>query len=380
MKSAAGYNQSANFATAALANRWQPWLVVVALVLAACSSDATRDATTIPLPTGHYEGPISYLGTEVRVALDLREVTPGQLQADVSFPTMPGLEFAAAQLRYQEPQLRIEQHAHANGGISIQAVREGDFLRGVLTWDSLRTDFVWVRRGDAASRGYREQSVRLGLPGYSQPLAILFPDDTLAKHPAIALVPPLAATARATTQAARLARQGYVTVVVPVTAPSPVAAGTDSVATQVASAALTLLRTQTGVDSSRVGIWGSGVASSAVALAAATSQPQAAFVVLEAAPATTAAEARQYRVLGEQHLSTLGIYAALDTSVNVQESSRRLRTALGNKGAMQVRTIPQVSSTFVLPGRASEDGQWQWPRPAPNYWEGVLAWLKSVNQ
>lgn len=364
---------SSGAATTVVARAWYPWLA--AALLTACSSDATREAATLPLPVGHYEGPISYQGTELRVALDLREATPGHLQADVSFPAVLGLEFPAAQLHYQEPQLRIQQYADPMMGIRIQAVREGDFLRGVLSWDSVRADFVWARRGEAAPRGYREQSARVQYGGRTHTLTLLFPEDTLAKHPAIALLP--AATAAGTAaRAARLAHQGFVTLVVP-----PVPGSPDSAAAPAASAALALLRAQVEVDSSKVGLWAGGSGAPWVAGAAAQAQPQAAFLVLEAAPANSSAEARRYQVLGQQRLPTLGLYAALDTSVQVQESARRLRTALGyRRGGMQVRTIAQATPAFLIPGRTSPDGQWQWPRPAPGYWEDVTQWLQSVTK
>lgn len=340
------------------------WWGAIALLLAACSSDGARDQATVPLPTGHYEGPINYRGSQLRVALDLRETTPGQLQGEVSFPENPGISFPAQQLRYQEPQLRLDERLGQAGGISLQAIREGDFLRGVLSWDSVQADFVWVRRGEAAPRGYREQRLQLG----AQTATLRLPEDTLATHPAVVLLNIPAGPA------ARLTRQGFVTLVLPLPA-TP-----DSALLQTIGGALAALRNQAGVDSSRVGLWSRGAATSWAAGAATQAQPQAAFVVLEGAAANTAAEAKVYRQLSQQRIPTLGLYAALDTAVNVPESARRLRTALAFRRSGMVRTYPKATPHFVVPGRADSNGQWQWPTSAPGYWEGLTEWLRLVTK
>lgn len=340
------------------------------LLLAACSPDSgSGTQTTVPLPTGHYEGPISYQGTELRVALDLREVAPGKLQADVSFPQVPGLEFEAAGLKYREPQLQLEQGV---GGISLQAVREGDFLRGVLSWDSARTDFVWARRGEAAPRPFREQTLAVRSAGGAQAAQLRLPDDTVAHHPALVLVAQPQTLAAAQTRAAYLARRGFVTLVV--TAATP-ASPADSGAYHTTAVALSALRRQTAVDSGRVGCWVRGQLAPQVAAAA--SQPgSAAFVVMEAVPAATWEQAAAYLPLSRQRVPVLALYAGLDTTTDVRESARRLRTALGYRSGSQVRVYPQVGPEFVQRGRINPNGQWQWPKPAEGYWEGLVEWLQ----
>jgi hypothetical protein len=133
------------------------WWAVVVLLLSGCSLDSGQKAV-VSLPTGHYEGPISYQGTELLAVLDLRESKPGQLEADLHFPQLEGLDFAATNLSYTEPQLRFEEPAQP-GGIQITAIREGDFLRGMFTLDSVRADFVWVRRGQPEPRSYQEKQL-----------------------------------------------------------------------------------------------------------------------------------------------------------------------------------------------------------------------------
>ena len=74
----------------------------------ACSG--REEPTKLPLPTGHYEGPVTYQSTDLRVTLDVREPTPGQLQADLYFPDVAGISFPVVKLRYEEPQLYLSRH------------------------------------------------------------------------------------------------------------------------------------------------------------------------------------------------------------------------------------------------------------------------------
>jgi hypothetical protein len=337
------------------------------LLLAGCSGNAGSESVmAVPPPTGHYEGPISYQGTELRVALELREIRPGQLQAEISFPQLPGLEFEAARTTYQAPQLRLEQESGQPGAVTVQAVREGDFLRGVLSWDTIPADFVWVRRGAAAAPGFREQA--LNVPGTGR-LHLLFPDDTLARHAALLLLTSPATAAAARQRATYLARRGFVTVVVPT-------ASADSVGAQRAAAVLRQVRRHPGIDSARVGYWGRGPVVATV-VAAASVPPRPGFVVLEAAPAATRDEAKPYYALQQLRIPALAFYAGLDTTVQAAASARRLRAALGGRRGTQVRIIPQVTAEFSRPGYTRSDGQWQWPQPAPEYWDGLPAWLRQ---
>lgn len=359
------------------------WSVRVAcgvglLLTAACSAESgSGTQATAPLPVGHYEGPISYQGTELRVALDLRTSPEGKLQAEVSFPQVPGLEFDAIRPSYREPQLVLEQEPGQPGGVIVQAVREGDFLRGVLSWNGVQSDFVWVRRGDAPARGFREQKFTLRYAGYDQISRLLVPDDTVTQHPAVALLSVRGGQAAAQARAIYLARHGFVTLLVITSEPR---SATDSTITQAAAGALHALRNHPAVDSTKVGCWGRGSTAPQVAKAATQAQPSAAFVVLEAAPAATQEQATAYQPLNTKRIPVLALYAGLDTTVQAKESARRLRTALGRRNNKQVRTYAQATATFTQPGRTTPDGQWQWPTPTQGYWEGIMEWLKAVSR
>ncbi|RFP67088.1 hypothetical protein D0N36_00985 [Hymenobacter lapidiphilus] len=323
---------------------------LLALLLSACSGNP--DSGEVPNaapPTGHYEGAISYQGSELRTALDLRETKSGQLTATLSFPQVPGLEFEAATANYQAPQLRLEEAPGQPGGIVVQAVREGDFLRGVVNWDSVRADFVWVRRGEAPAPGFLDTTLTVAVPG--QPalrLRLLLPDDTLPRHPALVLLASATDGPAAARRATHLARRGIVTLLLPPSA----------------------------ADSGRVGYWGRGTVAPRVAEAAGQ-QPQPGFAVLEAAAAATHAEAAAYQVFNQQRIPVLAFYAGLDTTVQAAASARRLRPILGYRRGTQVQVLAGVTSDFRRPGRTGSDGQWQWPQPAPEYWNGLVEWLKA---
>ncbi|TGE27190.1 dienelactone hydrolase family protein [Hymenobacter metallicola] len=341
-------------------------------MLSGCSSDQAS-TTTLPLPTGHYEGPISYQGTDVRVALDLRETTPGKLEADMHFLEAGGLSFAAAKVRYKEPQLMFEQPGQRSQA-SVNAIREGDFLRGVFTLDSIKAEFVWVRRGQPAPRAYQEKTFTYSLQGRRQRLTLLVPTDTLAQHPAVALLADAASAASATMRADLLARQGFLTVVVPVSGPAP---EPDSTTLQGIVTAFQALRKEPGVDSTQVGFWLRGSMAAQLVPVASLTQPTASFVVLENVPVASAAEAKPFQALGRQRIPVLACYAAADTSLNVRDSSRRLRTALGARRGSIVRSFPLANADFVMPGRLNSDGKWSWPQPAPGFVETMVTWLRQ---
>ena len=321
------------------------------------------------LPSGHYEGTVAYQGTELAAALDLREVSPGQLEADVHFPQNEGLSFPAENLRYTEPQLLLDSPA---GGTSISAIREGDFLRGVVALDSIKADFVWVRRGKALPRAYQTKQLpavaALSLPA----LTLLIPQDTLASHPAVALFAAPAAQPAARLRAAQLASQGFVATVVALPQALPPA---DSAMLQSAVQVLRALRRAPAVDTMRVGLWARGTAA-AVVPAAALARPKAAFVVLEIVSIASREEARPFQLLSRQKIPVLGLYAAADTSLDAKDSARRLRNAARGQRGTQIRLFPKADARFLLPGQGSADGKWTWPAAAPGYIQAIADWLK----
>ncbi|UOQ53391.1 hypothetical protein [Hymenobacter cellulosivorans] len=347
-------------------------VVALGLLLGGCSSGGGGQATTLPLPTGHYEGPISYQGTDLRVALDLREAAPGQLEADMSFPELPGLSFAATNLRYKEPQLMFEQPGQTSK-VAINAIREGDFLRGIFTLDSIKTEFVWVRRGQAAARAYQEKAFPAPTNGSAQQLTLLIPVDTITRHPAVALLADEASAAAAAARADLLARQGFLAVVVP-TAKVPEG---DSTSIRSVAATFQALRKHPAIDSTQVGLWLRGPGAAELVLVTGLLEPAASFVILENVAVSSADEAKPFQQVSRQKIPVLALYAAADTSLNVQDSARRLRTAVGTRQGSAVRTFAQANADFIVPGRLGSDGKWIWPQPAVGFTDGLTLWLRQ---
>jgi len=345
------------------------WGPVLGWLLTACSLEPATQAV-VSLPTGHYEGQVSYQGSELRAVLDLREARPSQLEADLHFPEAEDLDFSATNLSYTEPQLRLEEGAQP-GGITITAIREGDFLRGVFTLDSVRVDFVWVRRGQPEERPYQEKQLPAQPKLGTLPLTLLVPNDTASQHAAVALFTDAAHQMAATARAGQLARQGFIAAVVTV---APAASAPDSATLQATAATLWALRRVTTVDTTRIGLWVRGAVAATVAPAAALVSPNAAFVVLENVPIASNEDAKPFQVLARQRVPMLALYAAADTSLNATESARRL--GAGSRRSILIRTFPKADANFRVPGGLSSDGKWTWPRPATGYVEAVRAWRK----
>ncbi len=341
------------------------------LLLAACSGKSSKPA--LPLPTGHFEGPVTIQGTELRAVLDLREVTPGKLQAELSFPAVPGMEVPINNVRYKEPQLQFEQRGGFPGQVTVNAIREGDFLRGAFLLDSLRAEFVWVRRGPAAPRQYQEQAVRLKAGSQIQVATLYLPEDTVSRHPVIIVMPDSATTAGGPARAAWLARKGMASLLL-----SPSAsklAPTDSSARQWVQAAFTRLRTTPHIDTARVALWVRGTAAAQVVHGIEQQRPVA--VILEAVPLSNAGEAQPYKALTRQRIPAMALYAGADPSVDVRQSARRMRTAIGYGRGNAVHVYPNANAYFLLPGSTSTAGLWSWPHFAAGYVEDVEQWLQQ---
>ncbi|ALD20005.1 hypothetical protein AM218_00655 [Hymenobacter sp. DG25A] len=346
-------------------------MVVSCLLLAACSGKSGKPV--LPLPTGHFEGPVTIQGTELRAALDLREVAPGRLQAELSFPAVPGMEVPLNEVHYAEPQLQFEQQGGFPGHVTVNAIREGDFLRGAFLLDSLRAEFVWVRRGPAEPRQYQEQAVRLIAGSQRQVATLYLPEDTVSRHPVMVVLPDSATTAGGPARAAWLARKGVASLLL-----APAASKiepTDSSARQWVEAAFATLRTTPRIDTARVALWVRGTAAAQIIKTIARQRPAA--VILEAIPLASAAEAQPYKALTRQRIPALGLYAGADPAVDARQSARRLRNAIGYGRGNAVQVYPRANAYFLLPGSTNTAGLWSWPHFAPGYVQDVEQWLQQ---
>ncbi|WP_156126430.1 alpha/beta hydrolase family protein [Hymenobacter sp. DG25B] len=346
-------------------------LAVGCLLLTACSGKSGKPA--LPLPTGHFEGPVTIQGTELRAALDLREVAPGKLQAELSFPAVPGMEVPLNEVHYTEPQLHFEQQGGFPGHVTVNAIREGDFLRGSFLLDSLRAEFVWVRRGPAAPRQYQEQAVRLQAGNQRQIATLYLPEDTVARHPVMVVLPDSVTSAVGPARAAWLARQGVASLLLAPAASKN--APTDSSARQWVEAAFSALRTTPTIDTARVALWVRGTAATQVVKSVA--RPRPVGIILEAVPLASAAEAQAYKALSRQRIPTLALYAGADDAVDARQSARRLRNAIGYGRGNAVQVYLKANAYFLLPGSTNTAGLWSWPYFAPGYVQDVEQWLQQ---
>ncbi|WP_084445860.1 hypothetical protein [Hymenobacter roseosalivarius] len=270
--------------------RWcLPFLLVS--LLSACSTDG-REAANLPPPTGHFEGPITYQGTELRATLDLREIKPGQLQGEVRLADRQGLSLPVQQITYQHPRLTVRWATGAASDFVINLTREGDFLKGKFTADSTEAEILMVRRGDAEPLPYLEQALPVRIGGRMLPATVLMPDDTLRVHPAVVLLQNAPQRTPLAVQILTdlLARRGVVVMLVagrPATAAASVSP--DSLAADVLAAARALKRVA-GVDTTQIGLVGSGSGATALALAAGKDDKENSlikYVVALGAPGTS---------------------------------------------------------------------------------------------
>ncbi|GGE97928.1 dienelactone hydrolase family protein [Hymenobacter cavernae] len=342
------------------------WLLPCLLVVEGCSSG---ERSAGPLPTGHYEGPVTYQGTEQRVVLDLREDATGRLEGDLQFANKEGLGFPAANLRYNAPMLHFERQAGAPDNMIVEAIREGDFWRGTLTTDSAQAELLLVRRGKADPRPYGTQGLTIRYGTQNMRSTLRLPDDTVRRHPAVVLLPDSATNLNQV--ADLLARQGFATLI---TQPAPTTP--DSAAGQMAQAALATLRATPSVDTTHVGLWVTGKNAPRALALATRGKASPAFVVVQAVPVSSAEAQQPFRALARQRIPVLALYGGNDTTVDVRESSRRLRSALGGRAAT-VRVYPNANHNLALPGGTRADGKWEWSRPATGYVEDLLAWLRA---
>jgi len=349
---------------------WPPyvvgWLLPCLLVVAGCSSG---ERSAGPLPTGHYEGPITYQGAELRAVLDLREDATGHLEGDLRFPDNQSLSFAIEDLRYNAPLLRFERQPGRPENVVVEAIREGDFWRGTLTTDSAHAELLLVRRGKADPRPYGIQGLTIRYGSQNMQSTLRLPDDTLRKHPAVVLIPD--STTNLGQAADLLARQGFATLV---TQPAP--STPDSAAGHMAQAALATLRATPSVDTMHVGLWVAGASAPLALTLAAQGKVKPAFFVMQAVPVTSMQTQQSMRALARERVPVLALYGGADPTLNVRENTRRLRSVLGGRGST-VRLYASANRNLVLPSGTRADGKWEWSHPATGYVDELLTWLRA---
>lgn len=420
----------------------------------------------MPPPTGHFEGPITYQGTELRASLDLREVGPGKLQGEVQLADRQNLRLPAQQITYQHPRLTVQWATGETTDFTVSITREGDFLKGKFKADTVEVEVevevLLVRRGEAEPLPYREQPLRFASGSSTLTGRLLVPDDTLAAHPAVVVLQnaPQRTTPSVQLLTELLARQGFTVLIIAGQPSTAAPIPPDSLATHVLAAARALGHVA-GVDSSRVGLAGSGSNATVLALAAGKDDKGSSairFIIALSAPGTsnaareaeevaqvlrkqnaTAADQRlvalartqlvQYvqragrgdtsrlhrnlqkiapqpwakftglpatipagseldqprwrelafdpRTAWEQvRVPVLLLYGGADTTLNVQATAVRLRGTTGSRRGSVVRVYAGADQHLLLP-MGTREGKWQWPRPAPDYVDDLIGWLRE---
>ena len=349
------------------ATRWTGiMLLSLAAGLVSCTPSTTDKPPTVPV--GRYEGTLSYRGAELAVVLNLSLDSGSRgVQVLLRAPAAPPYSRAFDSVAYRAPTLT----ARLPGGSRLQLREEPNFLTGTV-WlhDTLRAELVAVRRGPADPPSYAV--ARQSGPAGALAAVSFVPLDTVQRRPALLLWCAPGTLGAAYGWADWLARQGMVVTV------AAAESLPDAAAAAQLSAALQRLRDYgaAGVDSARVSVWATGAAGRAALLAAATGKRMQGLLVLETelGPADQA----WLRPRGRRgpRLPVLGLYGALDTTINVAVSSQQLRRAVAGQPQSGVKVYAAASGALLL--RAPADSVRRWPQPpadlAPSLWQ----WLNGL--
>ncbi len=325
--------------------------------LVACQARQERRDTDLPPPVGHYEGRLGAPGQlGPRIALDIRHPTPGHYDAELTAPAAGTLSFVADSLIFSHNQLRLTRPARP--GQVLNLTLDGDFWRGALTLDSTKTPTLLVKRGAPAPRTYQVAKV----PQPAGPAWLFAPADTGTPGAALALLPDTQTAPAAALWADALAREGVIVLVMP-------AADSGTVATETPRlrAALRLLRTTAGADTTNVGLWAAGARASGLvqALTVAEGSPKVAFLIvqnLRPAPAAKAA----LRELKRRKVPLLGLYGGPNAAIGANS----LRGAGGGRRGATVRSYRTAGVDLLVAGGLS-------PRFGPGLPGEVVEWLRG---
>jgi dienelactone hydrolase len=261
----------------------------------------------------------------------LREVQPGKLQGEVQLADHQNLSLPVQQITYQHPRLTVRWTTGTTTDFTINFTREGDFLKGKFTADSAEADILLVRRGEAEPLPYREQPIRFKNGSNALAGTLLMPDDTLQVHPAVVMLQNAPQRSSLSMQILTdlLARRGVVVLLMAGRPSTATTSGSpDSLATDVLAAAQALRRVA-GVDSTQIGLVGSGAGATALALAANKDDKKNSvinFVVALGAPGSSnaAREAEQVtRALRKQRASAADQRLVALTRSQLEQYMRR---------------------------------------------------------
>lgn len=336
--------------------RWgQGCLGLLGLALGACHSQPAHPEVARP-PVGHYEGSIALAGQpEERAALDIRHPSPGHYEAEFTAPGAGSLSFVADTVFFSGNQLRLTRPARS--GQALTLALDGDFWRGTLTLDSTTLSTILVKRGIPTPSVYHVEEV----PQATGSAWLFVPSDTSTPGPALALLPDAQTGPTAALWADALAREGVIVLVLPV--PDSAKALADA---SPLPAAIRLLRSTAGADTSNVGVWAVGAQAAAVAqLLARPNHLPVAYLITQNAEIDLANRVA-FRELRSRQVPLLGLYGG-------GASARRagaLRSVLGRGRGVAVRSYRTTAPDLLVPGGLG-------PRFGPGLPGEVVEWLRG---
>jgi len=325
--------------------RWSLLTLLGGLWLTACQSADKTPATNTTPPVGHYEGSLrAGQLAEEKAALDIRHPSPGHYEAELTVPGAPQLNFVADTILFANQQLRLRRPGQP--GQALTLALDGDFWRGTLALEEVKTEVLLVKRGPPAPSTYHVEELPQGTGGSAWLFAHA---DTRTPGAALALLPDSTTVAAAPLWADALAREGIVVLVL------PVADSTTGLAQ-----ARALLRHLPGVDTTSIGVWAAGRRATALAreLAAAGTAP--AFAILQ----NVANDRSALRILRHQQLPVLGLCGGAPAA-----EAGRLRAALGGRGNA-VLSFPNAAADLRLPSGFG-------PHFGPGLPGAVVEWLRQ---
>jgi alpha-beta hydrolase superfamily lysophospholipase len=101
-----------------------------------------------------------------------------------------------------------------------------------------------------------------------------------------------------------------------------------------------------------------------------------AFLIVQQTPFSPA-DRSLLRQLAQRRIAVLSLYGASDTTVNVTESAKQLRTALGTRSGSAVNVYAAADRHLLLTAAGKNDTVHLWPQQAAGAAEGIASWLKQ---
>lgn len=332
------------------------WLGLILLSASACQPQHEQVPEAAVPPVGHYEGSLSTTGqAEARAALDVRHPSPGHYEAELTVAGTSTLGFVSDTIMFSNNQLRLIRPARP--GQVLTLTLDGDFWRGTLALDSVKATAILLKRGAPTPSTHRVEEV----PQANGSAWLFSPADTSTPGAALALLPDATTAPTAAIWADALAREGIITLLLPAADSATVITETPRL-----QAALRLLRSTAGADTTSLGAWATG--SRATALVPALTGPGAPRLAFFIAQNTVVAPDSRtaFRELTNQKMPILGLYGGTATTAG----AATLRRALGGRRGTLVRSYRATGADLLLPGPLS-------PQFGPSLPDEVVEWIRN---